>query len=156
MAEKKSIRILVLHGPNLNLLGIREPQIYGAASLDEINKKIQQWAKREDTHVEVFQSNSEGELIGRIHEAIGRYQGIVLNPAAFTHTSIALRDAIASTGIPTVEVHLSNIYKRESFRHQSYIAGVAVGQISGFGVDSYLLGLQALAEYLRKGRHASV
>jgi len=142
-----------LHGPNLNLLGIREPQVYGSASLDDINKKILQWAKREGVQVEVRQSNSEGELITLIQEAIGRYQGIVINPAAFTHTSIALRDAIASTGIPTVEVHLSNIYKRESFRHQSYLAPVAVGQISGFGANSYLLGLQAIVEHLRIGPH---
>ena len=153
MGGKGTWRVLVLHGPNLNLLGIREPQVYGAASLDEINKKILQWAKREGVQIEVRQSNSEGELITLIQEAIGRYQGIVINPAAFTHTSIALRDAIASTGIPTVEVHLSNLYKRESFRHQSYIAPVAVGQISGFGTNSYLLGLQAIVEHLRIGPH---
>lgn len=153
MGGKGTWRVLVLHGPNLNLLGIREPQVYGSASLDDINKKILQWAKREGVQVEVRQSNSEGELITLIQEAIGRYQGIVFNPAAFTHTSIALRDAIASTGIPTVEVHLSNIYKRESFRHQSYLAPVAVGQISGFGANSYLLGLQAIVEHLRIGPH---
>ncbi|MGH7274176.1 MAG: type II 3-dehydroquinate dehydratase [Nitrospiria bacterium] len=153
MGGKGTWRVLVLHGPNLNLLGIREPQVYGSASLDDINKKILQWAKREGVQVEVRQSNSEGELITWIQEAIGRYQGIVINPAAFTHTSIALRDAIASTGIPTVEVHLSNIYKRESFRHQSYLAPVAVGQISGFGANSYLLGLQAIVEHLRIGPH---
>jgi 3-dehydroquinate dehydratase-2 len=154
MEGKSDWKVLVLHGPNLNLLGIREPQVYGSASLDEINKKVLQWAKREGVRVEVRQSNSEGELVNWIHEAMGRYQGIVINPAAYTHTSIALRDAIASTGIPTVEVHLSNIYKRESFRHQSTIAGVAIGQISGFGMDSYLLGLQAIVDYLRKGHHA--
>lgn len=154
MGEKGVWKILVLHGPNLNLLGIREPQVYGSASLDEINKKLIQWAKRESVQVEIRQSNSEGELVNWIQEAMGRYQGIVINPAAYTHTSIALRDAILSTGMPTVEVHLSNIYKRESFRHQSYIADVAIGQISGFGADSYLLGLQAMVDYLRKGQHA--
>jgi len=154
MAGKGSLRVLVLHGPNLNLLGIREPQVYGSFSLDEIDKKIVQWAKKEGVQVETRQSNSEGELVSWIQEAMGQYQGIVINSAAYTHTSIALRDAIASTGIPTVEVHLSNIYNRESFRHQSYIAGVAIGQISGFGVDSYLLGLQAIVEYLRKEQHA--
>jgi 3-dehydroquinate dehydratase-2 len=154
MGEKGVWKILVLHGPNLNLLGIREPQVYGSASLDEINKKLIQWAKRESVQVEIRQSNSEGELVNWIQEAMGRYQGIVINPAAYTHTSIALRDAILSTGMPTVEVHLSNIYKRESFRHQSYIAGVAIGQISGFGADSYLLGLQAIVDYLRQGQHA--
>ena len=153
MATKGNFRVLVLHGPNLNLLGIREPQVYGAFSLDEIDKKILQWAKKEGIEVETRQSNSEGELVGWIQEAIGRYQGIVINPAAYTHTSVALRDAIVSTNIPTVEVHLSNIYQRESFRHQSYIAGVAIGQISGFGAESYLLGLQAIVEYLRKVQH---
>jgi 3-dehydroquinate dehydratase-2 len=135
-------------------LGIREPQVYGSASLDDINKKVLQWAKKEGVQVEVRQSNSEGELVNWIQEAMGRFQGIVINPAAYTHTSIALRDAILSTGIPAVEVHLSNIYKRESFRCQSYIAGVAIGQISGFGADSYLLGLQAMVDYLRKGQQA--
>lgn len=154
MVEKGVWKILVLHGPNLNLLGIREPQVYGAASLDDINKKVLQWVKKEGVQAEIRQSNSEGELVNWIQEAMGRYQGIVINPAAYSHTSISLRDAILSTGIPTVEVHLSNIYKRESFRHQSYIAGVAIGQISGFGVDSYLLGLQAIVDYLRKGQHA--
>jgi 3-dehydroquinate dehydratase-2 len=154
MPAKGNVRVLVLHGPNLNLLGIREPQVYGAFSLDEIDKKILQWAKKEGIQVEVRQSNSEGELVSWIQEAIGRYQGIVINPAAYTHTSVALRDAIVSTSIPTVEVHLSNIYQRESFRHQSYIAGVAIGQISGFGTESYLLGLQAIVEYLRKEQHA--
>ena len=153
MAAKGNFRVLVLHGPNLNLLGIRVPQVYGAFSLDEIDKKILQWAKKEGIEVETRQSNSEGELVGWIQEAIGRYQGIVINPAAYTHTSVALRDAIVSTNIPTVEVHLSNIYQRESFRHQSYIAGVAIGQISGFGAESYLLGLQAIVEYLRKVQH---
>ncbi len=154
MGDKDVWKILVLHGPNLNLLGIREPQIYGSASLDDVNKKVLQWVKKEGVQVEIRQSNSEAELVSWIQEAMGRYQGIVINPAAYSHTSIALRDAILSTGIPTVEVHLSNIYKRESFRHQSYIAGVAIGQISGFGADSYLLGLQAIVDYLRKGQHA--
>ncbi len=154
MGDKGIWKILVLHGPNLNLLGIREPQIYGSASLDDINKKVLQWARKEGVQVEILQSNSESELVNWIQEAMGRYQGIVINPAAYSHTSIALRDAILSTGIPTVEVHLSNIYKRESFRHQSYIAGVAIGQISGFGADSYLLGLQAIVDYLRKGQQA--
>jgi 3-dehydroquinate dehydratase-2 len=154
MADKGLLKILVLNGPNLNLLGMREPQIYGSASLDDINKKVLQWAKKEGVQIEIRQSNSEGELVNWVQEAMGRYQGIVINPAAYSHTSIALRDAILSTGIPTVEVHLSNIYKRESFRHQSYIAGVAIGQISGFGADSYLLGLQAIVDYLRKGQQA--
>jgi 3-dehydroquinate dehydratase II len=154
VAGKKLLKILVLHGPNLNLLGFREPQIYGSTSLDEIHKKLLQWAKSEGLQVDFRQSNSEGELISFIQEAIGHYQGMVINPAAYTHTSIALRDAIALAGIPTAEVHLSNIYRREPFRHRSYIAEVALGQISGFGPDSYLLGLQAIVEYLRKGPQA--
>ena len=150
MARKAKWRIRVLHGPNLNLLGIREPEVYGAASLDEVNKRITQWAKREEVEVDLRQSNSEGELIAWVQGAIGKYQGIVINPAAYTHTSIALRDAIIAAGVPTVEVHLSNIYRRESFRHVSYTAGAALGQISGFGASSYLLGLSALLEHLRE------
>lgn len=152
MVGKSPLKVLVLHGPNINLLGIREPHLYGSSSLDEVNKALQQWAKREGVQIETRQSNLEGELINWIQEAMGRYQGLLINPGAYTHTSIAIRDAIVSTGIPTVEVHLSNIYQRESFRHHSFIAGVAVGQISGFGLNSYLLGLQAIVEYLRKGQ----
>ena len=146
MAKKK--KILVLNGPNLNLLGKRQPEIYGRLTLEEINGKIRSLAKELGVMVEVRQSNSEGELIGWIQEAPKQFGAIVLNPAAFTHTSLALRDAITAAAIPTVEIHISNIYKREDFRHNSFIAGAAVGQIAGFGVQSYLLGLRAAAELL--------
>ena len=136
-------RILVIHGPNLNLLGKREPQIYGSLSLAHINEEIEKVARKEGATVETFQSNSEGELINRIHEAMGRSDAIVINPGGYTHTSVAIRDAIIAVGIPAVEVHLSNIYKREEFRKRSMLADVVVGQVAGFGMDSYLLGLKA-------------
>lgn len=146
MAKKK--KVLVLNGPNLNLLGKRQPDIYGRLTFDQINKKIRALAKELGVEVEIRQSNSEGELVNWIHEAAVRFGAIVINPAAYTHSSIALRDAITATGLPAVEVHLSNIYAREEFRKHSYIAGAAVGQIAGFGVHSYLLGLRAAVEYL--------
>ena len=140
--------ILVLHGPNLNLLGLREPGIYGSASLMDVNQMLEQEAHRLDITITTFQSNHEGALIDRIHAALDQHQGILINPGGYTHTSVALRDAIAGVEIPTVEVHLRNIHKRESFRHHSYIAPVAIGQISGFGVESYRLGLHALVRHL--------
>ena len=146
MAKKK--KVLVLNGPNLNLLGKRQPDIYGRLTFEQINKKIQALAKELGVEIEIRQSNSEGELVNWIHEAAIRFGAIVINPAAYTHSSVALRDAITATGLPTVEVHLSNIYAREEFRKHSYIAGAAVGQIAGFGVHSYLLGLRAAVEYL--------
>ena len=139
------VHILVLHGPNLNLLGTREPQVYGATTLDEINTMLKALAKELDVSVDVRQSNVEGELVTWIQEAASQFQGIVFNPAAYTHTSIALRDAIIGVGLPMVEVHLSNIHSRESFRRRSYLAPVALGQIAGFGPQSYALGLRALA-----------
>jgi 3-dehydroquinate dehydratase-2 len=145
MAKKK---ILVLNGPNLNLLGKRQPDIYGRLTLEQINKKVQALAKELGVEVDCRQSNSEGELVTWIQEAPKRFRAIVINPAAYTHSSVALRDAITAAGLPTVEVHISNIYKREDFRKHSYIAGAAVGQITGFGVQSYLLGLRAAAEQL--------
>lgn len=146
MAKKK--KVLVLNGPNLNLLGKRQPDIYGRLTFQQINKKIQALAKELGVEVEIRQSNSEGELVNWIHESAIRFGAIVINPAAYTHSSVALGDAITATGLPTVEVHLSNIYAREDFRKHSYIAGAAVGQITGFGVHSYLLGLRAAVEYL--------
>jgi 3-dehydroquinate dehydratase-2 len=142
--------ILVLHGPNLNLLGIREPGIYGNLTLSNINEALSQEADRLSAQIECYQSNHEGGLIDRIHDSVGHHNGILVNPGAYTHTSVALRDAIAAVNLPTVEVHLSNVYRREPFRHHSYIAPVVIGQISGFGADSYRLGLQALVNYLRQ------
>ena len=144
--------ILVLHGPNLNLLGTREQSMYGSLSLKEINASIEDLARQEGVRVDIRQSNLEGELVTWIQDAKGRFDAIVINPAGYTHTSIAIRDAIAAVAIPAVEVHLTNIYKRESFRHRSYIAGVAVGQISGFGPTGYLLGIRAALSYLKSVR----
>jgi len=142
--------ILVLHGPNLNLLGQREPGIYGRLNLAEINRRLEEEAIKLQASLLITQSNHEGVLVDLIHQALGQHQGILINAGAYTHTSVALRDAIAAVDLPTVEVHLSNIYKREEFRHHSYISAVAIGQISGFGVQSYLLGLQALVHHLRE------
>nr|WP_324258113.1 type II 3-dehydroquinate dehydratase [Cellvibrio fontiphilus] len=136
--------ILVLHGPNLNLLGLREPGIYGATTLEDINRKLTQTALDAGHHLQTLQSNAEYELIDRIHDA--RKEGvdfIIINPAAFTHTSVALRDALLGVGIPFIEVHLSNVYKREAFRHHSYFSDVAQGVICGFGAISYDLALHA-------------
>lgn len=144
------LKILVLHGPNLNLLGLREPQIYGSLTLAQIDQRLQQQAIALGVDIKTFQSNGEGELVTAIQQALGEYQGLVINAAAYTHTSVAIRDALAAVKIPTVEVHLSNIHQREAFRHVSYIAAVAIGQICGFGVNSYCLGLQAIVEYLRR------
>ncbi|MBI3621501.1 MAG: type II 3-dehydroquinate dehydratase [Nitrospirae bacterium] len=144
------IRLLVLHGPNLNLLGSREPEIYGRTSLAAIDRLIREWARRTGTAVTIRQSNSEGELVDWIQHAASRYDVLVINPAAYTHTSVALRDAIAAVAVPAIEVHLSNPAAREPFRRQSFIAEVAVGQISGFGVDSYLLGLEAARAVARR------
>ncbi|MFM2063711.1 MAG: hypothetical protein RLZZ507_3382 [Cyanobacteriota bacterium] len=143
------LSILVMHGPNLNLLGQREPGIYGSLTLEEINRLLAAEAIKLEAKVTPLQSNHEGVLLDAIHGALGQHQGIVINAGAYTHTSVALRDAIAAVNLPTVEVHLSNIYRREDFRHHSYIAPVVIGQISGFGVQSYLLGLQALINHLR-------
>ena len=133
--------ILVIHGPNLNLLGWRKPDIYGHLTLDEINDKIRQYASQHLLTVDIFQSNHEGELIDRIQQARGHTDGIVINPGGYTHTSVAIRDAIEAVEIPTIEVHLSNIQQREPFRRESMIAPACVGQISGLGWKSYLLAL---------------
>lgn len=146
------MRILVIHGPNLNLLGKREPEIYGVVTLDDINKQLSALAVELGVEISFFQSNHEGELVQKIQDAMSTFQAIVINPGAYTHTSVALRDAISSTGIPTIETHLSNIYRREEFRKHSYISSVAVGQIAGFGPDSYLLALRAACGVVRDGR----
>ncbi|MDH4228638.1 MAG: type II 3-dehydroquinate dehydratase [Nitrospirota bacterium] len=140
--------VLVLHGPNLNLLGQREPQTYGGASLDAINRGLTDEAAKAGYSLQIFQSNHEGELVDLIQRHAPSSAGVLINPAAFTHTSVALRDALLAVARPVVEVHLSNIYRREPFRHHSYIADIAVGQISGFGPDSYRLGLSALMHHL--------
>lgn len=132
------------------MLGKREPEIYGSDTLESINGVLANLSNTLDVLVTFYQSNHEGDLVDAIQAAGGKHQGILINPGAYTHTSIALRDAIASVALPTVEVHLSNIHKREAFRHHSYIAPIAVGQICGFGVDSYYLGLRALVTYLQK------
>jgi 3-dehydroquinate dehydratase II len=150
LANQNRLSLLVLHGPNLNLLGLREPGIYGITTLEQINRQLVIEGEKLETDVIAFQSNYEGALVEAIHQAYEVHQGIIINAGAYTHTSVAIRDAISGVKIPTVEVHLSNIYQRESFRHHSYISAVAIGQISGFGADSYLLGLQALVRYLRR------
>jgi 3-dehydroquinate dehydratase II len=142
--------IIVLHGPNLNLLGVREPSVYGIITLAEINEHLSALASRRGAKIEIIQSNHEGVLVDAIHNAAGTMDGVLINAAAYTHTSIAIRDAIAAVKLPAVEVHLSNIYKREPFRHHSYLAPVVVGQISGFGAQSYYLGFQALLTYLQE------
>jgi 3-dehydroquinate dehydratase-2 len=142
------LRILVLHGPNLNLLGTREQSIYGSQSLDSIDAALTTLAEELAVEVDIRQSNAEGELVTWIQECGSGYQGIIINPAGYTHTSIAIRDAISAVALPTVEVHLTNIHQREPFRHHSHVAGVALGQISGFGPTGYLLALRALHEHL--------
>jgi 3-dehydroquinate dehydratase II len=148
MQEYTKLKILVLHGPNLNLLGLREPETYGSTTLVEIDQHLTQLGIEYQAGVVCEQSNHEGALIDAIHATRGQYDGLLINPGGFTHTSVALRDAISGVAIPTVEVHLSNIHKREEFRHHSYIAPVAIGQISGFGALSYYLGFRALIESL--------
>ena len=141
-------RVLVLNGPNLNLLGTREPDVYGSTTLDDIEQALKDLAKDLDASVECRQSNQEGQLIDWLHDARDSFDGVVINPGGLTHTSVSLRDGIAATGLPTVEVHISNTQARESFRHQSVTAAVCIGSVIGFGKNSYALGLRALIDYL--------
>ncbi len=143
------MNVQVIHGPNLNLLGRREPEVYGRTTLEDINRMLEEEAKSRGAQLRTYQSNSEGDLVTAIQEAVGWADVLIINPAAYTHTSVALRDAVAAVGIPTIEVHLSNVYAREPFRHHSYIAPVAVGQISGLGAEGYRLALIAAAALVR-------
>ena len=149
MAENTGSRnVLVIHGPNLNMLGTREPDIYGHQTLEEIDTALTAQADRLGLHIETFQSNHEGDMVDKIQQAHDSFHGIIINPAAYTHTSIAIRDALSLLKIPVVEVHLSNIYSRESFRRISMLSGVVTAQISGFGSQGYLLALDGLAQML--------
>jgi 3-dehydroquinate dehydratase-2 len=142
--SKTSTSILVIHGPNLNLLGRREPEVYGTQTLADIDAELQAAAKELGVEIDCFQSNHEGELIDRIQEAMGASAGILINPGGFTHTSVALRDALVATSLPVVEVHLSNVFAREDFRQHSYVSQIAMGVISGLGADGYRFGLESL------------
>jgi 3-dehydroquinate dehydratase-2 len=146
------LRVLVLHGPNLNLLGRREESIYGTATLRDIDASLQELSGELGVALDIRQTNLEGELVTWIQKARGIYQGIIINPAAYTHTSVAIRDALTAVDIPIVEVHLSNIYRREEFRRHSYISGVALGQISGLGPAGYLLALRGLCGHLSSNK----
>jgi 3-dehydroquinate dehydratase-2 len=143
------MKILVVHGPNLNMLGTREPAVYGRTTLADINAMLQEEARQREVELRIFQSNGEGEIVTAIQDSAEWADAIIINPAAYTHTSVAIRDAIAAAALPTIEVHLSNIYAREEFRHHSYIAPIAVGQISGFGRESYRLALIALQRVVK-------
>ena len=142
-------RILVIHGPNQNLLGLREPEIYGAQTLTNINNHLQQLAQQNDLMLNCYQSNHEGEIVETIHQARGQYDAIIINPAAFTHTSVAIRDALAGVAIPFVEVHLSNVHQREAFRHHSYFSDLAVGVICGLGAYGYEAALRFWLQSLK-------
>ena len=144
----KDLNILIINGPNLNMLGVREPEQYGSKSYKDIEMELHEYCGELGVNVEIFQSNFEGEIVEKIQYALGNFDGIILNAGAYTHTSVAIRDALLAVKIPTVEIHISNIYRREEFRHESMFADVCVGQICGFKIDSYKLGLQGLVNFL--------
>lgn len=146
-------KIAVIHGPNLNLLGMREPEVYGMLSLDNINQAIKEKAISLNLEVEFYQSNQEGEIVDFIQEGYANFQGIIINPAGLTHYSIVLRDVLVAVKLPIIEVHISNIYQREEFRHKSVIAPIAVGQISGLGSEGYLFALEAMDNIIKKGSY---
>jgi 3-dehydroquinate dehydratase-2 len=143
-------KILLINGPNLNLLGTREPEVYGSETLEDVNQKVKSEGAKLGYDVDAFQSNCEGEIIDAIQQARGKYDLIIINPGAYTHYSYAIRDAIAGVGLPAIEVHLSNVYAREEFRHKSVTAPVCKGQISGFGSDGYILALHAAGKFINK------
>ncbi len=145
-----TMKILVIHGPNLNLLGRREPGVYGRTTLTQVNAQLQELAGKMDVELKILQSNHEGEIVSFIGDNADWADGIVINPAAYTHTSVAIRDAIAAVGLPTVEVHLSNVFSREEFRHFSYISPVSTGVICGFGAESYILAIKAIIGEIKK------
>jgi 3-dehydroquinate dehydratase-2 len=148
------VKISVIHGPNLRVLGRREPEVYGHATLDDIDRALADLAARLDVRVETFQSNAEGAILDRLEEVSPDADGILINPGGLTHTSVSLRDGLAATGLPFVEVHLSNVHARERFRRHSYLAPIALGVVSGFGLESYLLGLRGLVTHLRSDDRA--
>ena len=142
------MKILIINGVNMNMLGVREPEKYGSMTLKDLEKDLYAYSFELGVDVETYQSNFEGQIVEKIHSALNNFDGIIINAGAYTHTSVAIRDAISSVNIPTVEVHMTNIYKREEFRQKSYLSAVCVGQISGFGINSYKLGLNALVALL--------
>lgn len=150
MVQRAPLNVLVIHGPNLNMLGKREPEIYGSQSLADIDTGLTALGERLGVTVATFQSNHEGDIVARIQSAFGNCHGLIINPGAYTHTSVAIRDALLLLDVPIVEIHLSNIYKREAFRHKSMVAGVVTGQISGLGAHGYTLAMEAVARMIRK------
>ena len=152
IAPSAALKVLLIHGPNLNLLGLREPDIYGADTFADVNRKIEERARHLGIEVRIHQSNHEGEIIDLIHDAVSWADGIVINPGAYTHYAYAIADAIRGVRLPAVEVHLTNVYAREEWRHKSVVSPATVGQIVGFGAESYMLGLQALRAVVIQGR----
>jgi 3-dehydroquinate dehydratase-2 len=142
-------KILVINGPNINMLGIREPGVYGNITLSDIERELSSLASELGIEVEFFQSNHEGDIVEKIQQSLGKVKAIIINPAAYTHTSVAIRDALSAVAVPAVEVHISNVYAREEFRHNSFTAGVCIGQIAGLGIDGYLFALRKLAAVIK-------